>query len=60
MSKFIVLHKSKCKQTIYLNPDYIVRFERDINQTLVHMTQNDDRVYGVSETPEEIMEMLAD
>lgn len=55
-----MLHKSKCKQAIYLNSDYIVRFERDVNQTLVHMTQNDDRVYGVSETPEEIMEMLAD
>lgn len=60
MSKFLVLHKSKCKQTIYLNPDYIVRFERDVNQTLVYMTQNDDRVYGVSETPEEIIEMLTD
>ncbi len=55
-----MLHKSKCKQTIYLNPDYIVRFERDVNQTLVYMTQNDDRVYGVSETPEEIIEMLTD
>ena len=60
MSKFIILHKSQCKQTIYLNSDYIVRFEWTGNQTMVYMTQNDTSLYGVSETPEEIMEMLAD
>lgn len=60
MSKFIEVNLAESKRKIYLNILYIEKFEKHLNYTHIFTTGNNASMYEVSETPEEIMEMLAD
>ena len=55
--KLIKLTNSETENTIYINEKHLIVFWEEDGQT-VFVTSNDDGIWYVKETPEEIIELI--